>query len=116
MKVADLFEAITANKAFDLFVFGGCGSFATALKAKIGGEIYVIAHNGKDMHAFVKKDGKNYDVKGERSTFQMTRDFSSHWEGWKINGPVDTPPFKKSDSMLKKATEYIEANPKLFKV
>ena len=108
---------MTANKAAETFVFGGCLSFAIALQKEIGGELYAISREGKKLHAFVKTPNGDYDVKGKRSTFQMTRDFSSHWDGWKVEGPLEPSqiPFKNTPKLVAKATEYITDNPRLFK-
>jgi hypothetical protein len=109
---------ITANKAAELFVFGGCLSFAIALQQKIGGELFVISHDGKKLHAFVRTKDGDFDVKGKRTTFQMTRDFSSSWEGWTVDGlfKPEEIPFKNLPKMIDKATQYINDNPPLFKV
>jgi hypothetical protein len=113
-----IFEAkISANKATELFVFGGCLSFAIALQKKIGGDIYAISHEGKKLHAFIRTSYGDFDVKGKRTTFQMTRDFSSAWDGLAVDGPFkpEEIPFKINPKIVDKAEQYINDNPLLFK-
>jgi hypothetical protein len=108
---------ISANKALELFVFGGCLSFAVALQKKIGGEIFVISHEGKKLHAFIRTPNGDFDVKGKRGTFSMTRDFSSYYHGWEVEGPLEPSqiPFKNTPKLVEKAEQYINDNPQLFK-
>ena len=62
------------KKAHDSFMYGHCRSFAKALHNKIGGEIKSLHKDGKEMHVYVHKDGKNYDVGGQRNHARMILD------------------------------------------
>jgi hypothetical protein len=55
-----------------LFLYGDCGSFAIALQTYFdNGELYVLSINGHPVHAFVKINGNNVDVRGKRSAYDM---------------------------------------------
>jgi hypothetical protein len=110
-------KSLTPAKALELFLFGGCLSFALALQKKIGGELYTISREGKDFHAFVRTSSGDFDVKGKRGKFSMIRDFSSHLDKWEIKGPLDAKdiPFKNNPALITKAEQYINDNPSLFK-
>lgn len=110
---------ISANKAAELFMFGGCLSFAIALQKHLGGEIFVISRDGEKLHAFIRTPQGDFDVKGKRaSKWSMIRDFSSHLDKWEVEGPMEPSqiPFKNTPKLVAKAEQYINDNPQLFKV
>ena len=110
----NLFE-ITKEKAASSFMFGGCGSFALALQKIIGGKIYSLVRDDKTLHLFVKLNGKNYDVKGQRGTYPMAMDCVGSTDRINIVGPLDNNlPVDVTPSKIKAATEYILANKSIF--
>jgi hypothetical protein len=109
---------ITKGRAETKFMYGGCGSFALALQAIIGGDIYLICEKEKPEHAFVQLDGECYDVHGQRGWVQMALSIWGRVTGISKKGPVtrEQIPFKITDKDIITATEYIKANPRLFKL
>jgi RNA:NAD 2'-phosphotransferase (TPT1/KptA family)/GNAT superfamily N-acetyltransferase/ADP-ribose pyrophosphatase YjhB (NUDIX family) len=70
----------------DYYMTEGCGIWAVDFARKNGGEIYILsAERGEEWseeipyevtHAFVKKDGRTYDVRGERTPDKMAWELS----------------------------------------
>src|ERR1035437_4847422 len=116
MFLQELFEA--SEKAIEeVFLFGYCASFAVALQQEIGGDFYAMVRNGVPLHVYVKKNGKNYDVKGERSTGQMALSLVGSLDNWKIEGPytADKLPCKKvTDKKLEQAKKFIASHKNRF--
>jgi 8-oxo-dGTP pyrophosphatase MutT (NUDIX family)/RNA:NAD 2'-phosphotransferase (TPT1/KptA family)/GNAT superfamily N-acetyltransferase len=79
----------------DYYMTEGCGIFAVDFARKNGGEIYIMAADrGEEWsdeipyevtHAFVKKDGKTFDIRGERTPDKMAWELSMG--GYSIKGP-----------------------------
>lgn len=101
----------------DDFLFGDCASFAAALQDKIGGELYALSRRGKALHVFVKHNGKNYDVRGERSTNAMARSLVGSIQDFEVHGPFtrdNQPCSAVKPKMVAKAAEYINKHKRLF--
>lgn len=116
----DLLVEASIKAMEEKFLWGDCVSFATALKDAYGGEFYSLDRDGKPMHVYIKKNGKNYDVKGERSTGQIILSLAGSIdpEGWKVEGPytADTVPCRKATpKSIETAKKFIEANKNRFK-
>lgn len=109
---------ITASKAEDHFLFGNCGSFAIALQNVLGGEIYSLVRGGVNLHAFVRVNGQDYDVKGPRGKTAMALSIVGSIEGFSVVGPLASGdlPFRSKPKMIQLATEYIESNKRLFAI
>lgn len=119
MFLQELFEA-SEKSIEEVFLFGYCSSFAVALQQEIGGDFYAMVRNGVPLHVYVKKDGKNYDVRGERSTGQMALSLvgSIDSTGWKIEGPYtanNLPCKKVTDKKLELAKIFIASHKNRFK-
>lgn len=103
--------------AEDKFLFGGCAAFAIELQKKIGGELYTLNQGEKPMHAFVRRDGQSFDVKGQRGTYSMALGFFGGADNINVKGPftAETLPFKSKDNpkLREQAAAYIAAHPKL---
>jgi RNA:NAD 2'-phosphotransferase (TPT1/KptA family)/8-oxo-dGTP pyrophosphatase MutT (NUDIX family)/ribosomal protein L32 len=79
-------KARTAAEDPDYYMTEGCGIYAVDFARKNGGEIYILsAERGEEWseeipyevtHAFVKKDGKTFDVRGERTPDKMAWELS----------------------------------------
>lgn len=105
------------TKAHDTFMYGHCRSFAHALHKRIGGEVKSLHKDGKELHVFVHKAGKNYDVGGKRSHAQMIMNVDGsldHAHKWSEH-IVDHSTMKTNPKMVDNAEKYISANPHKFR-
>jgi GNAT superfamily N-acetyltransferase len=107
------------------FLFGGCASFAVALQQTIGGEIHVLYHDGvpsgpRAYHAYVEKDGKKFDVKGQRGTYGMSLSLVGSDALQRSSGPLTTQQLsetnlkKPDDKMIASAKRFIAEHPERF--
>ena len=119
MLLQNLLEA--SEKALeDKFIYGACGSFAVALHDEIGGEFYAMFYKDEPYHIFIKKDSKNYDVKGKRNLPAMALSMvgSYDMENWKVEGPftADKMPCKKpTPKNIELAKSFIASHKNRFK-
>jgi hypothetical protein len=105
------------ESAEDDFLFGDCASFAAALQDKLGGEMYALTRRGKALHVFVKREGKNYDVRGARSTNAMARSIVGSIDDFKVEGPFtkDNQPCQAvKPKKVALAAQFIDKNKRLF--
>ena len=112
--VESLTMASLGNKRESPFLFGKCRSFAHALQSKIGGEVHELHRDGKFMHAYVHKDGHDYDVLGKRHHHAMARGLSGTARGWTSHGPVDKEHSSIKPSHLEQAHRFIDDHKKRF--
>jgi hypothetical protein len=72
----------------DYYMTEGCGIWAVDFATKNGGEIYILSSDGGEIwdeggdtnyevtHAYVKKDGRTFDVRGERPVAEMAKELN----------------------------------------
>ncbi len=107
----------SSKKAEEMFSFGHCRSFAHALHSKIGGEIHQMTKDGRLYHAYVKKNGKKYDVHGERSSHSMQRTLHGSIKSDITEEPIHDSELKKiKPNMVQHAHNYIDSNKKKFDI
>lgn len=108
---------MSRTKAEDTFLYGGCASFALALRGEIGGDIHALERDGKQVHVFVKLGDKNYDVKGARSTYAMAVGLYGHSTGITVSGVLTRDKITTkapTEKLFSAAQTYIRANKNQF--
>jgi GNAT superfamily N-acetyltransferase len=87
----------------DYSMVEGCGIYAVDFARANGGEIYILSNDSGEAwsedipyevtHVFVNKDGKTFDVRGERSVDDMAQELQA--VPYSIKGPWSVDEFKK---------------------
>lgn len=86
----------------DYHMIEGCGIYAVDLAKKLGGSVYVLSAQGGEpwseeipyevTHAYAEKDGKTFDVRGERPVEEMARELNI--SGYNLKGPWSPEEFE----------------------
>lgn len=112
-------DEITQKKAESDFLFGDCASFAVAFQQIYGGQLFALVRNEQPLHIFVKLNGKNYDVVGQRGTYSMALSIVGSGDNFVVAGPYqlsDLPCRKATPKKIEIAKNYISVNSSRYNV